>query len=68
MNRAAPHPTTTKQEHSNGLYRKKDGAREILTKEKTELFGGQDIFWGGRRRKKGKVLIMQIYSFRGGNG
>lgn len=46
------------------FYRKKVGARKLLTKEKKRLLWGQDFFlWG---KKTGRVFIMQIdYSFCG---
>ena len=42
------------------FLRKKGGARELLAKEKKGLFLGQGIFFGWRRKGKGKGFIMQM--------
>lgn len=43
-----------------GVYRKKkDAARELITKEKKGLIVDQDIFWG---EENGKGFIVQIAS------
>lgn len=48
-----------------GFYEKKSGARELLTKEKKKLFGGQNIFSLGEENTR--VFIVKVASsFCGG--
>ena len=50
-----------------GFYRKKGGARMILTKENNRLFLGLDIFLAGEGNRK--VFILQpLLSVVGGRG
>ena len=39
-----------------GFYKKKGGMRELLAKEKKELFLGQDIFLGVGGNSKGFIM------------
>ena len=64
MNQAASHPATGKVLPGvltlDGFYRKRGGARELVTKEKKGLFLDQDVLFGGKRTAS--ALIMQIAS------
>ena len=50
---------------TEGFYREKGGARELLAKEKEGIFLVQDIIWG---EGNSKGFIMQIASSSSGGG